>query len=514
MKKYLLAVLLLSSFTAMAQIPEDAIRYSWYPHNGTARNMAIGGVMGSLGGDITATFVNPAGIGFYKTRELVLTPGMFISNNRSTYRDSISNNDQRAFSFGPSGYIIGSVNRNKPGNSSAMSFAINQTANFNNTIRYSALNNFSSYSEQFAEAFAKSGLSINEVLNTNSTYAYTVAPALFTYLIDTVTINGQIQIKAAPEYLLDAGQSLRQEMNRTTSGGIYEFAFAFAENIKDKLLWGVTIGIPIVNYKSNTTFSEFDATTDTTNRFRSFTYTDNFKTTGAGVNAKFGVIYKPQEFIRLGVAVHTPSIMRLTDTRTATLSTALENPINSYSVSSTVFTNNQAGQSQYLQTTPWKAIISGSYVFREVENVRNQKGFISADIEYQQHRGSRFNSDNEEVTEDEKIYYRALNNVVKNEYKGAFNFRVGGELKWNILMARLGFAHYGNPYKDAALKATRSMLSGGLGYRNKGFFADITYVHNIVKNVDVPYRLEDRENTFANLRQQQGNIIATIGIKF
>jgi hypothetical protein len=81
-------------------------------------------------------------------------------------------------------------------------------------------------------------------------------------------------------------------------------------------------------------------------------------------------------------------------------------------------------------------------------------------------------------------------------------------------MARLGFAYYTNPYKDFAFKANRMMLSGGLGYRNHGFFLDLTYVYTVKKDVDLPYRLEDRDNTFANLKQHQGNIIGTIGIKF
>ena len=59
-----------------AQEPADALRYSWYTSSGTARQQAIGGAMGSLGGDISATFVNPAGIGFYKTGDFVLTPGL------------------------------------------------------------------------------------------------------------------------------------------------------------------------------------------------------------------------------------------------------------------------------------------------------------------------------------------------------------------------------------------------------------------------------------------------------
>lgn len=57
------------SVMAVAQVPEDALRMSWTTPSGTARNQAIGGVMGSLGGDISANFINPAGIGMYKTRD-------------------------------------------------------------------------------------------------------------------------------------------------------------------------------------------------------------------------------------------------------------------------------------------------------------------------------------------------------------------------------------------------------------------------------------------------------------
>ena len=58
------------------------------------------------------------------------------------------------------------------------------------------------------------------------------------------------------------------------------------------------------------------------------------------------------------------------------------------------------------------------------------------------------------------------------------------------------------------------LLSGGLGYRNKGMFIDVTYVHAIAKNLDIPYRLEDRANTYASLKQQRGNVVATVGFKF
>ncbi len=519
MKKYLLLINCIICTAAFAQTPEDALRYSFYPQNGTARNLAIGGAMGSLGGDINATYVNPAGLGFYKTGEFVLTPAFLFNSNKANFRGTSNKNKSNNFGFGTSGWVWGFGNRYKPKISNAISLAVTQTANFNNTTQYKGLNNFSSFSEQFAEEFAKSGYSINQVLNVNSPLPYGAAVALNTYLIDTfsfVNSNGKRDtiVKAAPEFILDAGQAIRQEMNRTTKGGITEVAFAFAHNYEDKWFLGATIGIPIINYNSITSFKEFDTSNNSTNHFKQFEYKDDFTTKGIGANLKLGVIYRPQDYIRLGLAIHTPTFMSLKDTRTTALSTQLENPVANFSEKSTTFTNNQPGESKYTQTTPFKAILSASYVFREVSNVKKQRAFITADVEYVNHNGSRFGSNNETPTEQEKAYYKQLGEVIKNEYKGSFNFKVGGELKFNTLMGRLGFAYYGNPYKDAPEKVNRMLLSGGLGYRNKGMFIDLTYVHAIAKDLDIPYRLEDRANTYASLKQQRGNVVATVGFKF
>ncbi len=517
MKKYLLILMLCPAIAAEAQVPEDAIRYSWYTQNGTARTLAIGGAMGSLGGDISATFVNPAGLGMYRTREFVLSPGFSMNSLKADFRDSKTTTKETGFRLGTSGFIFGSTNAYNKKHSSAVAIAITQQANFNNTIRYKALNNFSSFSEQFAEEFAKSGYNIDQVLNTVSPLPYTSALGLQTYLIDTVRVGNAVQVRGVTENILDAGQAISQEMNRETSGGLYELAVGMGFNDGDKWLFGGTLGIPILNYKSYTTYSENDTSANTQNGFKSFTYTDDFRTNGVGVNLKFGAIFKPQEYLRLGIALHSPSLMVLTDKHSATLNTALETPsgnAENFSASSNMFTNGNPGLSKYFQSNAWRAILSGSYVFRETEDVTKQKGFITADVEYVKHNGSRFSSNAEVPTDNEKAYYKSLNNVVKNIYKGAFNFKVGGEVKFNTIMGRLGFGYYSNPYKNAGYKANQMVLSGGLGYRHKGVFADLTYAHQLIKDANFPYRLEDRANTYASTKQAMGNVQATIGWKF
>jgi hypothetical protein len=517
MKRIFFFLLVFCTSKIVAQIPEDAIRYSWYPQNGTARSLGSGAAMGSAGGDLTAAFVNPAGIGFFKVNEALITPGFLLTKNKFNYRGNASQNKKNAFAFGPTGVIFSLGNNRFTNSSSTVAIAATQNAGFNNVIQYRGLNNYSSFSEQFADEFVtlnKKGLSIDDVLNRNSVSPYTAAPALYTYLVDTVTINGKTIVKAAPEYILNAGQALQQEMTKTTKGGLYELAFTYAQNNNEKFMWGATLGVPLVSYESNTVFNEKDTSANRTNNFNSFSYNDNFKTTGAGLNLKLGLIYRPKEYIRLGLAVHTPSYMALTDSRRATLHTELENPVKSFDVKSDVFTNDQRGESKYIQQSPWRALISAAYVFREVEDVTRQRGFLSADVEYVNHSGGRFKSDQQEQTSDEKIYYDQLNSVVKNIYRGNINVRVGGEIKFNTIMGRLGFGYYGNPYKDAPSNANKMTLSGGLGYRNKGFFIDVAYVHLITKDFDIPYRLENAQTTYAELKQQRGNAVLTFGVKF
>ena len=69
MKKIVIGFLVFASLSVQAQSPEDGLRLSWFAPNGTPRSNALGGAMGSLGGDLSAAHINPAGLGFYKSSE-------------------------------------------------------------------------------------------------------------------------------------------------------------------------------------------------------------------------------------------------------------------------------------------------------------------------------------------------------------------------------------------------------------------------------------------------------------
>ncbi|MCB0715799.1 MAG: outer membrane protein transport protein [Chitinophagaceae bacterium] len=514
MKKiFSLVIFCIGSMSLVAQEPADALRYSWTQSSGTARQMAIGGAMTSLGGDISAVFVNPAGLGFFKTGDFVITPGFQLDNTNATYYGRKESAKKNSFSFGTSGIVMGTENDNRRRNKSgvAIGFAINKMANFNRNILYRGENMVNSYSQKFLDEINNNNdHDANSVANN---YPFGTSLAFNTYWIDTVdggsAGNFQFQTRAPIGNLL-------QENEINTTGGITELALGFAMNKNDKFYFGGSIGIPFLNYKRESSFTEADATTNPNNNFDYANITESLKTTGAGINLKLGIIYKPQEHVRLGLAFHSPTLFTLTDAYNANVTTNTENYHGQLTQSSLDFTGGQNAEFKYWLISPYRIMASASYVLREIEDVRKQKGFITADLEYVNYKASSFTTDpNGDQSVSTKTYLKSLNTAIDNAYKGTFNFKAGGELKFTTLMARLGFAFFGNPYQNLSHgeKGSRFQLSGGLGYRNKGMFIDLTYVHTMGKDVHFAYRLQNTPYSGAALKQTAGTILATIGFK-
>src|SRR5690242_6771487 len=100
---YLLLVFSFATVISYAQQPEDALRHSFLTQpGGTARNQAIGGAGGSLGGEFSSLFINPAGLGFYKTGDFVLTPSYSFNKSKSDYLGSSNTANDNNFNLGRS----------------------------------------------------------------------------------------------------------------------------------------------------------------------------------------------------------------------------------------------------------------------------------------------------------------------------------------------------------------------------------------------------------------------------
>jgi hypothetical protein len=510
MKRYLPYIFSLFSLPVLAQTPDAALRTAWFTQNGTGRNIATGGVMGSLGGEITANHVNPAGIGLFKTRELVLSPGMVFNNNKISYRGTDTANQKNAFNYGPSGFIFGGKARNKNSKwtSSAVAISVSQLASYNNHIQYKGSNNASSFSEQYLEELTKDRADTFAAL---SNYIFGSSLAFRTYLIDTLRgAGGEV---AGYQSLVPISSGVMQSYDAMMRGGYHEIALGIASNMDDKLYLGGSLTIPIVSYKRDLIYSETDLTNNPNNDFQSFEYKESFSSNGVGIGAKLGMIYKPHDRWRLGFAFHTPQWISFEDKISSSMTTNTEGYNGIISESSNNLNDNRPGNSEYNLTTPWRMIGSVSYVFNEVHDTRRQRAFISADLEYVNYRAARFHAQDEgdAALSD---YYNQLNETIKDVYKGNINFKLGAELKLHTWMFRLGGAYYGSPYADSELSANRIVASGGLGYRDHGIFIDLGYAHAFTQDVQFAYRLNDKPNTYAEQTGSKGNLVLTFGVKF
>jgi hypothetical protein len=514
MKRIVLLSGLFAGASLYAQEPADAFRLSYTIPSGTARQQAIGGAMGSLGGDVTATFVNPAGLGFYKTGDFVFTPSYRFGKNKNNFLGEKETTDQKKFSFGSTGIVLASGNNAGERKSHALSLVFNTTGDFKNTILYRGINKQTSYSQKYLEEIRNGNIKDGNVVANDFPFGTSLA---FTSLwIDTVGggTNGNFRFQSRSLPLLSSG--LIQEQRITNRGGNYETALGFAVNYDDKLMLGGSIGVPYLHYSREAMFTEADATDNANNGFDFASFSETLTTKGVGFNAKAGLIYKPQEFWRVGLSVHSPTVYSLTDDYEAEVSANVERGAGTLTDYSTLYPD-RSSQFRYTLVTPYKLIGSVSYVLREIQDVTKQRGFLTADVEYVNYKASSYHpesSEEVETTQADKDYLKSLNTAIDNSYKGAFNFRAGGELKFTTLMVRLGAALYGNPYKNiSGEKGSRVNLSGGLGYRNKGRFIDLTYVHNLNKDVHVPYRLQETAYPKADIRTAAGNVLLTFGVK-
>jgi hypothetical protein len=525
MKKILCAVAVLASINTLhAQEPADALRYSWYAPGGSARTQAVGGAMGSLGGDITATFVNPAGLAFYRTGDFVLSPAFKFGNAKASYLNRTEKEKASKFTWGTTGFVIGGGDGKGNVRNAAFSLGYNRTADFNSKVLYRGQNNQSSFSQKYLEEIARNGDKdanvVSSSLDPNDprfNYNYTLGTSLAfnTFWIDTVggSTNGNFQFQSRSANMLSSG--LLQQNTVTTSGGIDEIALGLAANIKDKLMFGGSFGVPILHYKKDAEFIEADPSTNFNNHFNYGMFNETLTTTGVGINLKLGAIYKPAEFWRLGLAIHTPTLYTLTDKFESSVTADVEDGHGASTDYSKDYSNGEASKFKYTYVSPYRVIGSISYVIREIQDVTKQRGFLTADVEYVNYKASSYSPDDEANTDEgTKTYLKQLNNAIDEAYKGAFNFRVGGELKFTTVMFRLGAAYYGNPYQDIhGEKGSKLNLSGGLGYRNKGVFVDLTYVHAITKDVQFAYRLANAPYFGANVKNSANNILLTIGFK-
>jgi hypothetical protein len=102
---------------------------------------------------------------------------------------------------------------------------------------------------------------------------------------------------------LDAIPS-NHRFSSTTRGGIYEYNFAMGANISNAIYLGATLGVTDINFTEDMLYAEDYAPGATLGYM---TWSQTTRIVGSGFTAKLGVIARPVEAVRLGVALHLPT---------------------------------------------------------------------------------------------------------------------------------------------------------------------------------------------------------------
>jgi hypothetical protein len=98
--------------------------------------------------------------------------------------------------------------------------------------------------------------------------------------------------------------------------------------------------------------------------------------------------------------------------------------------------------------------------------------------------------------------------------RGRCNLRLGGEVRFNPLYLRAGYAFYGSPYRrvDPNADESRNVFSAGLGIRTRSAFVDFAYAKGITDQAYYMYRSQVTNGSIN--KSEINNLILTVGFRF
>lgn len=484
MKKQIIisGLALISVWHLQAQNDIDAMRYSQITFGGTARFASMAGSMGALGGDISTLSFNPAGVAIFKKTEISITPSIFSQTTSSTYNSNTSSDSKLNFNLGNIG-LVASINLIKESNTTGweninFGFGYNRTNNFHNRMDIQADNKTSSLLDVFVANANGNPLSSFDQFSPNLPWL-----AWQTYLIDTSgSLNNYNSV--IPNY------GIKQRKVVETTGAMGETVISFGGNYKSKLYVGGTIGFVKAKYHEESTYEEIDET-DTIPDFKSFSFSQNLTTKGNGVNLKLGAIFRPNDWVRIGAAFHTPSSLDLNDEYNSAMKSDLENGIKYDQIS-------PQGSFKYSITTPFRAIGSLGFVIKKL-------ALLNVEYEYVDYTFAQLHSS--------PNVFSDVNSTIRSKYTSTGNLRIGSEVRLDPIAIRLGYALYGSPFSSNENKnANRTSYTGGIGYRADKYFIDFAYV--FTKYTEYNYLYDSPKATAVENKYKNSSFMLSLGLRF
>lgn len=519
MKRIFILALLSASFTgsALAQGEMDAFNLSYNGLKGTARSVAMGGAFGALGGDISGIAINPAGIGVYTTSEIVTTLNFTNTRTKTDLYGSKTDDSRFKFSFDNLAFV-GTV----PLHSDVaplinFGFSYNRLQSFDRKVTMNGHFLDHSQSDYFVDRVngipvGDLNLDANPGPFVNSTSDYWLGALAY----NTGIINPIGSGSSANQY-----QSILDKINNPTidnfqhvyeRGSIDSYDFNMGTTFADMLSAGITVSVTDIGYRIYSLYSEAYYEENAGTPAAEYDFENWLRTDGTGWQVKAGLIFKPVQELRIGVAYHSPTWYNMTDFYSVRMDAFNQKPIvDSFDEVGNTFTD-------YKFRTPDKWVFS-------LAGVIAKRAIISADYEL-----TNYNSMN---LQDRNGFGLSANQDIKEDFRNSSTLRIGGEIRITPQFSgRVGYMWQQSPVKDIlrngsadgshyALTAgtiTHFSLVGdshyftyGLGYRfTPQFYTDVAFVMN--SRTDDWYSFGGSDK--AELKNNMFSGLLTIGYRF
>lgn len=474
-----------------AQTATEAYRLSLSNPLGTARNLGTGNSMFAIGPDFSVIGSNPAGIGGYWKSEFTLTMGGQFTNYTSAFNTDKSNTldgNYDIFTMPNIGFVLASRSRNSRWKTSNWAIGYNRMAEYRRELNYRG-STLGSITDSWKEsAFGKTP---DELNGFEEGLAYT-SGAIYDFEEDRVYET---------DYGLHPDYRLFKTENSYLEGGKSELFLGYGANYDNKILFGFTFNMPLVNYTEYRDYSEVDGPDDGVQYFNDLDYNTYINSSGYGVNGKFGVTFKPNKYFNISFAAHTPTKLFMTDNYNSSVTYDFTDGTHD----GPIRTESPYGSFHYAVVTPWS--LQGG-----IGIIAGEQGFIGASVKWTDYSAMRFDysvNGNGYYYEDEE---QEVNRDIDINYGSALDINLGGEfvirafrLRGGVSLAQSAYSNDNN--FDPAYHA-------GIGFRSDIYYIDFGYKWTNQSEGYLPYETTDAPQPLVQIDNNHHALYGTVGFKF
>lgn len=485
---------------------DNALLFSRTQPFGSARIQGIGGTQTSLGGDFSSALSNPAGLGMYNRNEFTISSGFNSSNVSTEYYGTTTRDSRSGLNIPALSLVFNYPSQHETGFLGG-SFAISMTRlnDFNQNFRYKGINDEHSIIDYFIED--ATGINPEEMIispygGLPRKYFYTLTGLAYNnYLIDLIDENGFLY--GSP---LSFSRARQEEISKRR-GAQYQWSIAYGANFSDRFFAGASLGIASLRFELSQEYREYAFKGYPMigyDPLKIFTINEEYDIRGSGINFTVGAIYRPLDFLQLGVSYVTPTRYQITDSYTASISSQWNNfdyypdDPDDENLNSVSEQFDEPLISEYRLTIPSRLTVGATLI--------SKIGFISTDVELVNYSNAQYKS----TTDGD---FNCENRDIKAEYQSVVNFRLGGEYRHGIYRLRAGYNYMADPTRNSELDSKVQFFTGGVGIRKREFFADLAMIFSHSNSIRAPYVLSGPDpianQTFNNLR-----FVLTLGFIF